>query len=206
MYLAVAAQMAETLPLDATAGGGLLVPPEAHAIVLLAHGNARQELVTETLHHARFATLHVDLEVDHSAKNAAGPIRRLAERLVSAADWIAADQRLSTMPVGIFGSDLAGGAALAAAATRPDVFRALVLRDGNSRASGSVLNDVRAATLLIVNSPDDDTIALNQETMTRVRGIAELEVVSGSPVTREDPETLAHVAQLTRRWFDRFLV
>jgi hypothetical protein len=198
--------MAETLPLAADTGRGLRIPPDAHAIVVVAQDDGAPDgVLTDALHQARFATLQIPLGPVLSTENPSANVHRLTEELIATAAWIGSDSRLSNMRAGIFGSEIAGGAALAAAAARPDVFRALVLRDGRPHLSGSILNEVRAATLLIVNGPAEEAIALNQETMTRVRGIAELEVLSEAPFTHDDPETVAQVVQLARRWFGRFL-
>jgi hypothetical protein len=200
-------QMAETLPLAATAlgAGAVYVPPDAHAIVVVAHGSdARDVVVREALRHARFGTVYVDLERVGAGRTAATTVRLIADQFLSTARWIGERPEFAGLPVGIFGSDIAGGAALAAAAARPDIFRALVIRDSRQHLAGSVVSVVQAATLLIVNGDDDAAVAMNQETMTRVRGIAELEILPGSTAS-DDPESFAQVAQLTRRWFGRFL-
>lgn len=194
--------MAETLPLAADAAGELTFPSEAYAIVVLAHGHgAGREVIRDALLRARLATLRIDVQPVYPG-DAAGPsVRRITEQLVSAARWVAVRPDLASMPVGVFGSEIAGGAALAAAAGRPDVFRALVIRNSRQHLAGSVLKEVRAATLLIVDGHDEASVSMNQETMTRVRGIAELEILPELPDSN-DAETVAHLA---RRWFARFL-
>ncbi len=197
--------MAETLPLVATAVGDLRIPQEPHGVVMVAGDGEASRAVREILHEGHFATLQLNGRNEASALPTALEVRERTERLLEAADLIARHAELAGLPAGIFGPDATGGAALAAAAGRPGAFRALVLRDGQPRVTGLVLDAIRAATLLIVDGLDDRSIALNQEMMTRVNGIAELEILSSAPGTLEDARTLAQVAQLARRWFDRFL-
>ncbi len=196
--------MAETLPLVATAVGDLRIPQEPRGVVMVAGDGEASRAVREILHEGHFATLQLTGRNEASAPTAL-EVRDRTERLLEAADLIARHAELAGLPAGIFGPDATGGAALAAAAGRPGTFRALVLRDGQPRVTGLVFDAIRAATLLIVDGMDDRSIALNQEMMTRVNGIAELELLSNAPGTLEDARTLAQVAQLARRWFDRFL-
>jgi dienelactone hydrolase len=196
--------MAEILPLVANAAGRLRIPRDAQAIVLLAQNGAGDDVITDALHQARFATLPIPLDGGDLPSNSA-KVRRLTDQLVATAEWVASRRDLASMQMGLFGAELAGGAALAAAAIRPDVFRALVLRDGRPDLAGSAPTDVRASTLLIVNGHDHGSVAVNQETMSRVKGIAELEILSEADLAPDDPDAIGHIAELARRWFDRFL-
>lgn len=200
-----ALRMAETLPLVATALGDLRIPREPHGIVMIAGGSDASGVVRDILNEAHFATLQLNGKHAGHSPSSAVEVRERTQRLLEAAELLAGYPELAGLPAGIFGSARAGGAALAAAAERPEMFRALVLRDGEPQVTGRILDAVRAATLLIVDGQDNLSIALNQEMMTRVNGIAELEILAGAPGTYEDPRTVAQVAQLARRWFDRFL-
>ena len=199
--------MAETLPLATAGDDELRVPADAQAVVVLVHGDPQQgRLVRNALEDARFATLEVHPD-DGDSAGAGETVRRLAEQVLSRTKRVQGRADLAGLPIGIFGSELGGGAALAVAAARPDLVRALVLRDVRQPVTGSVLRDVRAATLLVVvDGQDEDSIARNQETMTRVMGIAELEILPAPPADSDDAEIIVHVALLARRWFGRFLV
>lgn len=197
--------MAETLPLAAT-DGELRVPQNALGVVMLAQGQTdRDETIRHALHEARFATLRIEPATAADGSATAVTVRAFTEELLNTASWIQGHPVLANLSIGMFASQATGGAVLAAAAARPERFRALVLCDGRPEVAGSVLDEVRAATLLIVDSQDEAAVSLSQETMTRVRGIAELELLSGFPMVCDDPETLAQIARLARRWFDRFL-
>lgn len=197
--------MAETLPLVATARGELRVPSEPRGVVMVAGDGESGRVVRETLHVAHFATVQLSGGPRAPSPPSALEVRRRTEGLIGAVDLVADYPELAGLPAGIFAAAASGGAALAAAAERPGTFRALVLRDGHPRVTGQILHAVRAATLLIVDGQDDRSIALNQEVMTRVNGIAELEILATAPGTFDDARTLAQVAQLARRWFERFL-
>jgi dienelactone hydrolase len=112
---------------------------------------------------------------------------------------------LASLPVGVYGTECGGSAALAAATERPEAFRAIVARDGAPPLAGAAFGGVRAATLLIVNAEDTAAIAFSQDAMTRVQGIAEIEVLVTSGAGFDESETRAQVARLARRWFTRFL-
>jgi hypothetical protein len=193
----------------AEVAGVFHVPADAQGVVVVAGLDTKLErtrVLTEVLHDARIGTLDVSLAIpDSSDAPSHAVLISMAERVVAAADWVASQPEAAGLPLGVFGSDVAGGAALAAAALRPHLFRAVVSRAGRPELAGSTLDDVRAATLLIVAGHDDPSIASHQEAMARVRGIAELEIIQGSSDTLDEPNATAHVARLSKRWFARFL-
>lgn len=199
----------ETDTLEGTEAGALHLPADAHGVVLLAGLDAkleRSQMVAEMLHDAGIGTLDLALALPHQDVTPShAALLSMAQRVVDAGDWVASRPEAAGLPLGVFGSDVAGGAALAAAALRPHMFRAVVSRAGRPELAGSTLDAVRAATLLIVAGHDDPSIVHHQEAMARVRGIAELEIIPGASDTLDEPDTTAHVARLARRWFARFL-
>jgi hypothetical protein len=196
--------------LDGTEAIGFHVPVEVQGVVLIAGLDAKLErsrVVAEMLHQARIGTLDLALALPRQeATPSHAALLSMAQRVVAAADWVASRPEAAGLPLGVFGSDVAGGAALAAAAIRPHMFRAVVSRAGRPELAGSTLDEVRAATLLIVAGHDDPSIASHQEAMARVRGIAELEIIPGTSDSLDEPDATAQVARLTRRWFTRFLL
>lgn len=187
---------------------GFHVPANARGVVVVAAADAKLErdgLLVATLHDAGIGTLMLEVVTPATGAVSLAALRALTSRLVAAGDWLARQTESAGLPLGVFGSDVAAGAVLAAAASRPDMFRAVVSRTGRPELAGSALDQVRAATLLIVAGHDHPSIASHQEAMTRVRGIAELEIVPGPTDTLDEPDANAHVARLTRRWFARFL-
>jgi dienelactone hydrolase len=130
----------------------------------------------------------------------------LAERLVAATDWLAQQPQTAGWPVGYFGASTGAGAALVAAAQRPDTVGAVVSRGGRPDLAGAALARVQAPTLLIVGGRDEPVIALNRQALGML-GTAEkkLAIVPGATHLFEEPGALEEVARLARGWFTRHL-
>lgn len=193
--------------------GTFAVPPQPVGIVLFAHGSGsgrfstRNRFVADVLRHRALATLLVDLltseedAVDQLTREFRFDIPRLADRLIGAIDWLGEQPEAATLPVGLFGASTGGGAALIAAARRPDRVRAVVSRGGRPDLAGDALSAVRAPTLLIVGGDDVSVIELNRQAMARMRGRVELEIVPGATHLFEEPGMLEEVARLASEWF-----
>lgn len=189
-------------------GAALRLPVNPLGLILIvADERTRDEelLLADTFEAAQFATLQLEHPAGTDSPAGRTRTRQLTQALLAASDWIAGRPDLAGLPLGVFGHRAGGGAALAAAAQRPTTYRAIVARDGTPHVTGPVLGSIRAATLLVVDGQDLEAIALNQEAMTRVRGIAELEILPGVPGELGEPGLEQQVAWLARRWFMRFL-
>jgi putative phosphoribosyl transferase len=198
--------------------GGLGLPPGARGIVLFAHGSGsgrhspRNRFVAQVLREAGLATLLMDLlTADEEAEDArTGHLRfdiaLLARRLMGATDWLAGQPETHTLSIGYFGASTGAGAALVAAAERPDVIRAVVSRGGRPDLAGPALARVRAPTLLIVGGNDTPVIGMNQEARRQLRVGTWLEIVPGATHLFEEPGALEQVAALARDWFVRYLI
>jgi dienelactone hydrolase len=206
------------VPVDHIALEGTLgVPENAAGIVLFAHGSgssrfsSRNRYVARVLRDGGFATLLLDLlspaeeEVDEITRHHRFDIQMLADRLVAAIDWLAPEASTSTLPVGLFGASTGGGAALVAAAERPDRVAAVVSRGGRPDLAGDALPQVKAPTLLIVGGDDDVVIGLNEDAKRQMRTEVRLEIVPGATHLFEEPGALEEVARLARHWFARYL-
>jgi pimeloyl-ACP methyl ester carboxylesterase len=110
------------------------------------------------------------------------------------------------LPIGYFGASTGAGAALVAAAKRPEVVGAVVSRGGRPDLAGAALPRVRAPTLLIVGGADVPVIAMNEEARARMRAPVELRIVPGATHLFEEPGALEAVASLARDWLTRHLV
>jgi len=197
--------------------GNLAISPRASGIVLFAHGSGssrhspRNRAVARALSEGGLATLLVDLltPAEESLDEQTGQLRfdigLLADRLVDAADWLTANEETHSLPIGLFGASTGGGAALVAAAQRPNTVRAVVSRGGRPDLAGAALSRVRAPTLLIVGGRDYPVIELNREAFERLRCEKKLEIVPGATHLFEEPGALEEVARLARDWFRRFL-
>jgi putative phosphoribosyl transferase len=205
-----------------TLEGTLATPAGATGVVLFAHGSGssrhspRNRYVAEVLRGGGLATLLVDLltaeeeSVDLRTRALRFDIELLADRLVGAIDWLRDASDTQGLPVGIFGASTGGGAALVAAARRPDRVHAVVSRGGRPDLAGDALPEVKAPTLLLVGGHDGPVIALNEQAMARMqtatpRPHVRLEIVPGATHLFEEPGTLEIVARSAREWFVQHL-
>lgn len=200
-----------------TLEGTLAVPEGARGVVLFAHGSGssrhspRNRYVAEELRAAGLGTLLLDLltaeeeRVDLRTRHLRFDIGMLAERLAGATDWLAQNPETAPLRVGYFGASTGGGAALVAAAERPEGVGAVVSRGGRPDLAGPALPRVRAPTLLIVGGHDQPVIGMNEEAMARMRAEVKLEIVPGATHLFEEPGKLEEVARLAADWFLRHL-
>src|SRR5919198_42560 len=107
--------------------------------------------------------------------------------------------------VGYFGASTGGGAALVAAAQRPEAVGAVVSRGGRPDLAGPALHRVQAPTLLIVGGRDGPVIEMNRDALGQLRCEKQLEIVPGATHLFEEPGALDEVARLAREWFARHL-
>jgi len=197
--------------------GDLFIPQHARAVVLFAHGSGssrfspRNVMVAESLQSAGFGTLLMDLLThDEEAFDArTGELRfdvqLLSERVIAAASWLRERPATSGLAIGYFGASTGAGAALVAAAHRPELVRAVVSRGGRPDLAGDALELVRAPTLLIVGGSDELVIELNQQAMMAMQCERRLEIVPDASHLFEEPGALQHVAVLAQRWFAKHL-
>lgn len=111
--------------------GNLNMPEATQGVVIFAHGSGssrhspRNRYVAEVLNQAGLATLLFDLltldeeQQDRLTGHLRFNIEFLADRLVTATEWLAQNLDVPKMPVGYFGASTGAGAALVAAARRP---------------------------------------------------------------------------------------
>lgn len=192
--------------------GGSYAPPEAGAgVVIFAHGSGssrfspRNRFVAEGLRQAGLGTLLFDLLRPEEAEDRRKvfDIPLLAGRLIAATEWLTSSAGAGgAVPVGYFGASTGAAAALVAAAQRGELVRAVVSRGGRPDLAGpEALARVRAPTLLIVGSLDQEVLALNRAAAARMQGEVAIEVVQGAGHLFEEPGTLEAVVALARDWF-----
>ncbi len=216
-------EVSDTRPVSIRAGdvlldGDLAIPAGARAIVVFAHGSGssrhspRNRFVSRVLQQRGLATLLFDLltadeeTLDERTGRLRFDIELLATRLVDTTDWLSAGPATRGLAVGLFGASTGGGAALVAAAQRPETIRAVVSRGGRPDLAGAVLPRVLAPTLLIVGGDDEPVITMNREAMARIRAETRLEIVPGATHLFEEPGALEQVARLAADWLEHRLV
>jgi dienelactone hydrolase len=196
--------------------GDLILPENAAGIVVFAHGSGssrhspRNQYVARVLQEGGLGTLLMDLltpqeeEVDVHTRHHRFDIGMLAERLVLATDFLEREPETHRMRIGYFGASTGGGAALVAAARRPQI-GAVVSRGGRPDLAGPALRSVQAPTLLIVGGDDQPVIQMNEDAKAEMRAYTWLEIVPGASHLFEEPGALEHVARLALDWFLRYL-
>ncbi|MGW0615646.1 dienelactone hydrolase family protein [Streptomyces sp. NPDC002788] len=207
-----------TVPAGGAAlAGDLDLPPHARAVVLFAHGSGssrhspRNREVAAGLRTAGLGTLLIDLltEAEERQDLRTAELRfdipLLGRRLVAAVDWLGQWHATRGLPVVLFGASTGAGAALVAAAERPDRVRAVVSRGGRPDLAGDALDDVRVPVLLIVGGRDGHVLRLNEEAARRLSAPYTLHVVPGATHLFEEPGALEQVTEAARRWCDEQL-
>lgn len=197
--------------------GNLVIPNGATGIVLFAHGSGssrhspRNRYVAGVLQQAGLATLLIDLltteeeEIDLRTRHLRFDIGLLASRLIGATDWLVHNPDTCDLKVGYFGASTGAGAALVAAAERPEAVQAIVSRGGRPDLAGSALPHVKAPTLLIVGGYDTPVIAMNEDALAQLHSVKRLEIIPRATHLFEEPGKLAAVAQLASEWFTHYI-
>ena len=202
---------------DEVLSGELRLPEGASGLVIFAHGSGssrhspRNQFVARTLEQAGLGTLLIDLltpaedAVDARTAEYRFDIPMLAERLGTIVDWLRRRADTTRLRFGFFGASTGAGAALIAAAGRPDDVDAIVSRGGRPDLAGAALARVKAPTLLIVGGFDSPVVQMNREAMRRMTGEVRLDIVPGATHLFEEPGTLEQVSRLAVGWCRRYL-
>jgi len=198
---------------DAWLDGSLVSPQEPRGLVVFVHGSGssrfspRNRYVAGVLNDGGLATLLFDLltadenEIDLRTRELRFDISLLTRRTVAALDWLADEDAVAGLSVGLFGSSTGAAAALNAAAARPELVAAVVSRGGRPDLAMDALPDVQAPTLLLVGGFDTQVIELNRLAAAAMPARCALEIVPGATHLFEEPGKLEAVAARARDWF-----
>ena len=197
--------------------GNLTLPPNAKAVVTFAHGSGsgrfspRNQYVAKMFNENNLATLLIDLltveeeQIDMSTAEYRFNIGLLAERLISATEWLKLDPSTQNMAFGYFGASTGAAAALIAAAKLPDDIKAVVSRGGRPDLAADFLGQVRAPTLMLVGGDDTEVIELNKQALDLMSAEKKLIIITGATHLFEEPGKLDEVAEFSVDWFKRYL-
>ena len=195
----------------------LVIPAGAEAIIVFAHGSGsgrhstRNRYVAETLNGYGFATLLADLLteeeeiIDLRTQHLRFDIPMLADRLVDVAAWLQSESQTKYLRIGWFGASTGAGAALIAAARRPENIIAVVSRGGRPDLAGDYLSEITVPVLLIVGENDPQVLDLNKHALAQLNAPSKLEIVPNATHLFEEPGTLEAVALQAAEWFQAHL-
>jgi len=193
--------------------GLLAMPAQPCGLVVFAHGSgssrhsSRNRAVAKHLVQGGLATLLFDLLTEEEdqpngqMRSKRFDIELLTARMIGAIDWLATQEPLAHLPLGLFGASTGSAACLRAAAARPQHVRAIVSRGGRPDLAFDVLAAVRSPTLLIVGSHDVDVLELNAWAASHLQTCHAIKVVAGAGHLFEEPGCLEEAARLAREWF-----
>jgi dienelactone hydrolase len=197
--------------------GNIVIPNGARGIVLFVHGSGssrfspRNRFVAEELNKKGLATLLFDLLtqeeeiIDEKTAQLRFDIELLAKRLVKVTDWVQNNPETKNLNIGYFGASTGAGAALVAAAERPNVIKAVVSRGGRPDLAGRRLVEVECPTLLIVGGYDGPVIEMNRDALAHLKTEKNLVIVPGATHLFEERGKLEEVAIHAGNWFLKYL-
>jgi putative phosphoribosyl transferase len=198
--------------------GTLMVPKDATALVIFAHGSGssrfskRNQHVAKILNDAGLATFLFDLltrreeALDIVTSHLRFNIDLLSDRLLAATAWAMQDDDTRLHRIGYFGASTGAAAALMASAELPRAVGAVVSRGGRPDLASAALPRVVAPTMLIVGGNDRQVLEMNRKALTALRGVKQLEVVPDAGHLFEETGALDMVAQSATKWFEKYLV
>ena len=189
--------------------GLLTLPQNPRGLVIFAHGSGSSRLSPRNAYAAKFlqnhgfATLLFDLLTEGESRDRRNvfDVPLLAERVTQAVDWTRTQSSLAPLSVGLFGASTGGGAAIAAAAQRPNDVKAVVSRGGRPDLAGAALEIINAPTLIIVGGEDGPVIGLNETAQAKMRCETALKIIPGASHLFEEPGTLAEALKAAAAWF-----
>jgi len=194
-----------------TLQGDLVIPEQALALVVFAHGSGssrhspRNRFVAHELQCRGLGTLLVDLLTEEEDQDVPTrfDIEKLASRLVEVLDWVRGKPETAGLPTALFGASTGAAAAIRAAGTaEKNAVYAVVSRGGRVDLAGErALMSVGCPVLLIVGEADTQVLEWNRQALVWLPAPSGLEVIPGATHLFEEPGTLGEVARLAGDWF-----
>ena len=194
--------------------GELVLPLNAAAVVLFAHGSGssrfspRNNYVAGVLQEAGIGTLLFDLltREEDRAYETRFDIALLTQRLLAATAWMRQNPPTQSLKIGYFGASTGAAAALQAAAELGGKISAVVSRGGRPDLAGTAaLEKVTSPTLLIVGGEDYGVIELNEAAYAHLACDKQLAIVPGATHLFEERGTLEEAAKTAAAWFAKHM-
>lgn len=206
---------------DGIIEGDLVIPHNAPAIVIFAHGSGssrhstRNQYVAWVLNDAGFATLLVDLltldekKIDKKGRHLRFDIDLLSRRFIAVTNWVQNEPETRNLKIGYFGSSTGAAAALVAAASHAGVVRAIVSRGGRPDLAGhTLLSRVTSPILFVVGDNDSSILGVTADSVKQLSASKhkELVIIPGAGHLFEEEGKMEEVAQIAARWFKSYLL
>ena len=192
--------------------GNLVIPANAHAIVVFSHGSGSSRMsprnlqVARHLHQHHLGTLLFDLltEEEDIHYNNRFNINLLTERLMAATDWLLNQPAARDCRLGYFGASTGAASALKASARSGNI-GAVVSRGGRPDLAMDELPQVQAPVLLIVGSLDHDVLQLNRRAYELLKCEKKLDIIEGATHLFEEEGMMEIVSEKATNWFQQYL-
>jgi dienelactone hydrolase len=198
---------------DITLKGRLRIAEQQRGLVVFSHGSGssrmsiRNNYVADLLLKEGFSSLLFDLltEAEDRIYENRFNIDLLAERLVTATQWISKQKDMANVPIGFFGASTGAASALKASSFLGTSIKAIVSRGGRPDLAAPILDEIISPTLLIVGGNDGVVIDLNRKAYAKLSGIKDIEIIEGATHLFSEPGKLEAVAKSTSNWFTKYL-
>lgn len=192
--------------------GSLVVPDNARAIIIFAHGTGssrfspKNTMVAHKLRPAGFGTLLFDLvtAVEDRDPVLRTDIHMMAERLQSANRWMRIQADTGRLPIGYYGSSSGAAVAIAASMISEKPY-AIVSRGGRLDLVSHLLPQLDIPIQLIAGENDPEVLAVNKSAYAQIRSVKKFAVIKDASHLFEEPGCMDKVAQLSTEWFIRHL-
>jgi putative phosphoribosyl transferase len=193
--------------------GTLVITDRSTGIIVFSDSGTRDIRNVRNLFFARvlrlygLGTLMCDLLTEresHERRNAQD-IQLLGSRLVELLRWIENRKDLAGIPIGLLGASTGAAAALSVAAREEVRVDAIVSRAGRPDIAQMDLPLVRAPTLLIVGSKDQDMVEFNRAALNALQCQKRLDIIPNATHLFTEPGTLDVAAGLAGHWFEQHL-
>jgi len=197
--------------------GDLNIPENARGIVLFPYAMESDQHISYTDNLAKlvrevgFATALVDLLTpEEKALDAQTGFFRenvsiFHQRIQGIANWLIENPETQNLRICYFGVGVTGGAALIAAAERPDAVVTVISANGRLDLAKDYLPRVSTPVLLLCGENDAQGNDLNREALEQLHGEKKLETIGNATDLFGDANTLEEVAQVTITWFNQQL-
>jgi len=193
--------------------GKLVIPQDARGIILFSHGSGssrfspRNNYVANLLNNQKFGTFLFDLLTDEEDEIYSNRfnIDLLSKRLIKVTEQLTENPLTRNYPFGYFGASTGATSAIKAAANLPQLIKAIVSRGGRPDLAMEVLQSINIPVLLIVGSLDPVVISLNEKAFQELHAVKQLEIIQGASHLFEEPGKLDEVAELSIKWFKKYL-